>query len=246
LRFDVTVTVPNTDWASARDRQVNAGSQAKVRFGTLLSQRAARTPELDRLVKVSAGAPVYLPGERGEHVYVVERGWVKTEQYSAEGRACLIDLLGRGEVFGEECLVSRSRTHAAVTGDEAVLRVMRRDHFLRCLSTLELGAQWTTYLGERMRDHQALIFQYGTMDSEQRLAMRLAWLAREIDRGTGGMVHLPYRITHEEFAAMIGTTRSRVGLFLRRFETLGMVVRDQRTLIVNMARLQHYLEIRGC
>ena len=50
------------------------------------------------------------------------------------------------------------------------------------------------------------------------------------------------RITHEELAAMIGTTRPRISTFMRRFRELGLIeFSAERFLIVKEMKLSAYL-----
>ena len=46
-----------------------------------------------------------------------------------------------------------------------------------------------------------------------------------------------------ELAEIVGTTRSRVGYFLKRFRTAGLIERpSQAALLINEARLDEYLQ----
>jgi CRP/FNR family cyclic AMP-dependent transcriptional regulator len=50
------------------------------------------------------------------------------------------------------------------------------------------------------------------------------------------------RITHEELAAMVGTTRQRVCEFMSRFRELGLIeISAERFLIVKEQKLTAYL-----
>jgi CRP/FNR family cyclic AMP-dependent transcriptional regulator len=57
-------------------------------------------------------------------------------------------------------------------------------------------------------------------------------------------LHITCRITHNEFGQMVGTTRSRIGYFLKLFEARKMISRDVDTLVVQEHCLIQYLRSR--
>ena len=63
--------------------------------------------------------------------------------------------------------------------------------------------------------------------SEKRLARTLLLLARYGDERTPGRV-LP-KISQETLAEMVGTTRSRVNVFMNKFRKLGFISRAARS-----------------
>ena len=61
------------------------------------------------------------------------------------------------------------------------------------------------------------------MDSEHRLAATLLELGRKL--GQRGLLswRLEHKISHQELAEMVGTTRPRISEFMRRFRQLGLI-----------------------
>ena len=82
-----------------------------------------------------------------------------------------------------------------------------------------------------------------TMDSEQRLATILLRLARKLGKRQGEYLCIVERISQEELAWMVGTTRSRVGYFLKRFHDAGFVRRTRESyLLVHEELLTGYVQ----
>lgn len=99
------------------------------------------------------------------------------------------------------------------------------------------------YLALRIADQQAIIANLVTVDSEQRLGQTLLDLARKLGQQDPRSLRIEQRITHEELAAMIGTTRQRVCGFMRHFRELGLIeLSTERFLVVKEAKLTAYLE----
>ena len=60
-----------------------------------------------------------------------------------------------------------------------------------------------------------------TVDSEQRLGQTLLQLARTMGKKDRRSIRIELKISHEELSEMVGTTRPRVSVFMRRFRTWG-------------------------
>jgi CRP/FNR family cyclic AMP-dependent transcriptional regulator len=82
-----------------------------------------------------------------------------------------------------------------------------------------------------------------TANSEQRLATTLLHLARRLGKNDPRSVRIEQKISHEELAEMVGTTRPRIGIFLKRFRELGLIeISSERHFIVRERKLREYLE----
>jgi len=68
-------------------------------------------------------------------------------------------------------------------------------------------------------------------DSEKRLARVLLLLANFANTGTLDTV-IP-KVSQEDLAARVGTTKSRVNFFMNKFRTLGLIEYDNDTLKVH-------------
>lgn len=86
-----------------------------------------------------------------------------------------------------------------------------------------LTGSFVRFLISRMAEQQQTITNLITMDSEHRLAATLLRLACKLGKRQPEGVQIAIKITHEDLARMIGTTRSRVGIFLKRFRDSGLV-----------------------
>ncbi len=177
-----------------------------------------------------------------DRLYLIVDGCVKTLVNSRRGKECLLGIYTRHDIVGESCLLGEERTETAMAMVPTSLVQIRRTQFLEHLSDHELRAEWLRYLTARLQEQQEVIAAMVTADSEQRLAATLLRLARKLGRPQAGRLHIDQRITQEELADMVGTTRSRVGLFLKRFRREGLIdLSPGSRLIVQEERLQAYV-----
>jgi hypothetical protein len=83
---------------------------------------------------------------------------------------------------------------------------------------------------------------FTTENSEQRLAETLLQLGRTLGSNGSSSICIEPKISQEDLADMVGTTRSRIGAFLKRFRELGLIsLNDRRCLIIREDKLSDYI-----
>jgi CRP-like cAMP-binding protein len=169
------------------------------------------------------GETIFRQGDPGDHVLYIQKGAVKLSVISKAGRQAVVAMLGPGEFFGEGCLAGqlvRMGSAAAAAGStilqvdkDSMVRVLHEQHALsdRFISHM---------LARNIRIEEDLVDQLFN-SSEKRLARTLLLLARY------GKHDKPVRevpeISQETLAEMVGTTRSRVNYFMKKFQRLGFI-----------------------
>lgn len=194
------------------------------------------------VLTVARNAHVYNCGDEDLAVYLVERGRVKTVTYSQDGKKCLLSIYGPGDVFGELCLLPGRRTETATAMRASTIRRIPAVRFRCALQDAELMRSFLRHLTVRVDEQRRTITDLVMMDGEHRLAVVLLRLAWKLGRPEPDGIVLDQRITQEELSEMVGTTRSRVGYFLKQFAGSGLVRRtaDGR-IVVNEHELMRYV-----
>jgi CRP-like cAMP-binding protein len=193
----------------------------------------------------SKGEEVYTYGRSDSAVHLVRSGRVKTSMLSSSGKQCLLAIHTSGDLFGEAGLLAPERSEQAVTMTDAVVRRVPRDLFMEVLASCGMLEEFVRYLVKRVADQQQIITQLVTVDSEQRLAATLLRLSQKLGRRETGRVRIEQRITQEELSVMVGTTRSRVGYFLKQFRADGLIRTLPESFIeVDEERLTQYVKLR--
>jgi CRP/FNR family transcriptional regulator, cyclic AMP receptor protein len=176
-----------------------------------------------RVVRFPKGAAVFAQGARADSVFYIQTGGVKLSVLSAGGKEAVVGLLGPGDFFGEGCLAGQPRRMGAATAITAttVLRIPKREMQRTLHEQSALADRFLEHmLARNIRIEEDLVDQLFN-SSEKRLARMLVLLARY------GQAELPDRrlprVSQETLAEMVGTTRSRVNLFMNKFRRLGLI-----------------------
>jgi CRP/FNR family cyclic AMP-dependent transcriptional regulator len=176
-----------------------------------------------KISRFRKGAVVFQQATRADAVFYVHKGRIKIVVSSSDGREAVIALLGPGEFFGEGCLIGqplRLATAKAVV-DSEVMRVTKTE-MLRVLHAEPTFAELFTahLLTRNSRVEEDLVDQLFN-SSEKRLARTLLILANF--GKSGGPQPISTKISQETLAEIIGSTRSRVNVFMNKFRKLGLI-----------------------
>lgn len=161
-------------------------------------------------VHVGKHQHVYVCGDPANAVYFIESGQVKLLMLSPEGKECLLAIQTAGDTFGELCLAeSGPRRETAIAMEDTKLKRFPCSSFFQHLSQNSLVEGFVRYLAARVGDQQQVIANLITVDSEHRLGETLLFLAHKLGQPDPLSIRIEHKITHEELAEMVGTTRPR-------------------------------------
>ena len=166
---------------------------------------------------------IFTQGDPCESVLYIQKGGVKLSVLSKTGREAVVAMLGPGDFFGEGCLAGQPvRMGSATATTDSTILLVDQDEMVRLLHQQHaLSDRFIAHLLARtIRIEEDLVDQLFS-SSEKRLARKLLLLARY------GKHDKPVRavppISQETLAEMIGTTRSRVNFFMKKFQRLGFI-----------------------
>jgi CRP/FNR family cyclic AMP-dependent transcriptional regulator len=176
-----------------------------------------------RLVKFAPATTIYAQGDRATSVWYIRRGRVKLSVLSSAGKEAIVAVLDRGDFFGEGCLAGQPRRMGTATAldETSALRIGRRAMTSTLLTEPALAERFLAHmLARNIRFEEDLVDQLFN-SGEKRLARTLLLLARFGVEEVGSRT-LP-NLSQETLAEMVGTTRSRVNIFMNKFRKLGLI-----------------------
>jgi len=176
-----------------------------------------------KVVDFRRNATIFTQGDSSKHVIYIRIGGVKLSVINEVGKEAVVAMLGPGDFFGEGCLAGqkvRIGTATAITPTTVV--VIERDEMTRVLhAEHEFSDRFIKYMLSRNIRIEADLIDQLFNSTEKRLARALLLLARYGKEGRPEKVLA--KVSQETLAEMIGTTRSRVNLFMNKFKKLGFI-----------------------
>jgi CRP/FNR family cyclic AMP-dependent transcriptional regulator len=215
----------------------------RPRFSDHMRAFLRRDTPVVRTITVPPDRRIYTIGDDDRLIYFVESGGVKLAVGSNSGRDFLLDIIGPGDLFGETCLTGTfERLETATSIERTVLKAVAYDDLFPFLRHHSLYEPFLVEMASRIADLESMVADLATLPSDRRLAKTLLRLAAKSPASEDGTVRLPYRLSQEELADFVGTTRPRISAFMKKFRAAGLIDWSaDRFVIVHVARTVEYL-----
>ena len=173
--------------------------------------------------KYRKGQTVFSQGEIADSIFYIREGKLKVTVVSELGNEAVVAILGKDEFCGEGCISGQPKRIAnAIALTECELMRIEKNTIARTLRDEPAFSQMflAHVLKRTIRVEEDLVDQLFN-SSEKRLARALLLLANFGKEGRPEP--LVTKVSQETLAEMIGTTRSRVSLFMNKFRKLGFI-----------------------
>lgn len=190
-----------------------------------------------RSVALERRTLIYSPGEPSEAVYVVKSGLIRLVRSVQKGRELTLALCEKGHLFGESPIFEDApRNHyAEALLDSEILEIPSAKCKQLVTSAPGLAMKFTTAVWNRRMDTDQRIEDVIFRDVPARLARHLLWLSEKYGETNGKGTGIGLRLTHQELASIVGTTRETTTLVLNKFKKEGLIGATGRNLFIKKA-----------
>jgi CRP/FNR family transcriptional regulator, cyclic AMP receptor protein len=177
---------------------------------------------------------IYLPGDRAYGVHFLASGRVKISKVTRDGKELTLAYRTAGDFFGESCLLEGGPREEMAEAMEASMTVeVERTLMDRLLSTsAPVSFQLSRAMISRRRELESKVEQLIFKDVGSKLAELLLKLGSEHGIENKRGLVLGVKITHQEMANLIGSTRETVSLTLSQFKRKGYIETEGRKVIL--------------
>lgn len=187
----------------------------------------------------SPGELLYSPPQPMETLFILKQGRVRIFRVSVDGRALTTAIITPGTIFGEMLLLGQQmHDNFAEALDKVTVCVMSRSDVQRfLLSDARIAARISEILGNRVSQLERRLSDTVFKSVPQRIATTLCLLADEERRRPLGR-GLQVSLTHEQVAALAGTSRETTTKVLNEFAEQGLLRLGRgKFTIVDLPRL---------
>ena len=175
-----------------------------------------------RVQRLARGAVLFAQGGTAADVGCIQDGGVTLAVLSPSGKEAVIGMLGPGAFVGEGCLAGQPlRMGTARAFVPTTVLVIPKAVMLTALHEhSRLAEHFLAHMLVRNSRLEDDLVDQLFNSSEKRLARTLLLLARFGEEDTSQRVPT---LSQETLADMVGTTRSRVNVFMNKFRRLGFI-----------------------
>jgi CRP-like cAMP-binding protein len=184
-------------------------------------------------------------GDPGDALFIVVKGNVAVTRLSNEGKESILSILKEGDFFGEMGVLDASPRSATIKalGDVEVAILSRKDFLEMLARSAQMSLRLVLTLSSRLRATNQAIQAASYQDIRTRLASLLLNLEKNFGERVEGGTRLTLRLTNQEMANMIGTTRETVNRMLNRFWDEKLIdMRTANVVVTDHEKLQGILK----
>lgn len=186
-----------------------------------------------------ANQVILLENDWGGSVYFILDGWVKIRTYNVDGKEVTLNILGKGEIFGEMAALDEvPRSTDVITLTPTKISSIPAQDFVELVHTEPLaGVRLAQLMAKRLRQVNRRL-RLREADSVSRVADTILFLAegqgKEKEQGT----EIP-NLPHRELSSLSGLARETVTRVLTKLEKKGLIKREHDILcILDMTALE--------
>jgi len=190
--------------------------------------------EFMQFKRYKAGETIYFPGDPTDTVYSVHEGRVRLAYLDESGKRLTLAMMGKGQVFGETTLAGHVKQRwIAEAVEDSIFCVIPRDVLIRFAEhNPKLALKINKLVGERQIEIENKLTSLLFKGVRERLAQTLIQLANQYGESADDGLQLSIKITHQDLAYLIGSTRETTSMILGEFERDGLINKSRERILV--------------
>jgi CRP/FNR family transcriptional regulator len=177
---------------------------------------------------------LYFQGSHDNNFYILKKGAVKITKHTPQGNDIILDILGGGTIFGE---MSPSepleKDESAEVVEDGIICTLNKADFERLLQLVPgLGIKITKMQGLKRWKIENKLLELLFCSVEQRLAKTFLHLLDDFGIPKDSGYLLKIKLTHKDFADLIGSTRETVTATLNKMKYDGFIDFDDKYVVL--------------
>src|SRR3990170_5724757 len=211
-------------------------SNARI-FGSLSGEDVSALIKLGEKRHWPKGGQIIREGDIGDALYIILSGRLKVVLYGEEGKEIVLSIMKEGDIFGEMALFDgepRSANVEAVEDTECfIIQGSTLLEYIKVHPAVALN--FLSHLSRRLREADRKIGGLALLDVCGRIAHTFLDIAKKASGGAQEKKVVSIeRLTHEEIAAMIGSSREVVSRALKKMTQEGYVKIEKERFILHI------------
>lgn len=180
---------------------------------------------------------IFHEGDAGDTLYIIKTGRVKISKITEDGREKTLTIMKSGDFFGEMAIfddLPRSATAEVIDDAATVYTVSKRDFERIILEHPPIALQIMRDLTRRIRQVNQQVEDLAFKDVHERVASTLCNLSKIEGRQIGSKILINLKMTHQDLANMVGSSRETVTRALNRLQDEGIISIAHQQITINM------------
>lgn len=203
-------------------------------FATLSEEEFKGLEHIFQVKSYRKNQIIFLEEETGNYMYIVMAGKVKVTKATATGKETILAIHQAGDFFGEMALLDGKTSPATVSAMEdcRIATIFHNDFQRLLMSNEKVVRQIIQVLCSRLRQVWAQVQQLSYSSADDRIRAGILQLSRKHGVQDARGIIIDLKITHQELAEFVGTSRETVTRTLARLQKKGVLQLENRRIIL--------------
>ncbi len=196
--------------------------------------------KLGKLKKYKKGEVIIYEGEKGDAIYLINKGEVKVSLISDDGREITLTFLKEGDFFGEVGFFGDEKRTARVTArkDTEVIIYHRDDLLYSLIKNPETLLSIIKELTERIKKTDEKLSSFLFLDVSGRIARFFIEKAKNEGKVFGEYIYIPHNFKIKEIAEIIGCSRESVSRAINEMKKNGVLKFYSKGIFIHKSSLK--------
>jgi len=183
---------------------------------------------------------IYYEGDKGNGLYLVIKGRIKTLKMAEDGRELMTGIYTADEYLGIHSLLSdETYSETATALEDSLLCLIPKDQLDELLNLYpEVGREFIRLLANNIRDKEEQLLQLAYHSVRKRMAEAMLRLHKQYTDATES-----FKISREDLAAMAGMATETVSRTLSDFKDEGLI--DKKGSVITVLDITRLSKMRN-
>lgn len=203
-------------------------------FDRMSAEELAKIESSSRIRAFPRKSPIYLPADSSQDVFLLAAGRIKLCHLTPEGKQSILAFIEPGEIFGELAMLDGGeREEYAETLEKSTVVLIPRQTIERMMEAkAELTIGITKMIGLRRRRIERRLKNLLFLSNRDRLIHLLLDLVEQYGEPTDSGIALSIKLSHQDLANVIGSTRETVTVLLGELQLEGLLSVGRRKIVL--------------
>ena len=185
-----------------------------------------------------SGQRILSPDDPPDRIHIIKKGRVRVFRLSPDGKQLTLDIHEKGTILGDMSLLGQDRLREAYAEaiDDGVICTISPDELRTLIERYPtVGLNIIRHLSRRLESAERELEAMAYQRVDQRLARKLLDLSQRFGISTVRGTLIQARLTQQELAEMIGTTRETLAHTLGDFRRRGLLDASKHSVVIRDA-----------
>jgi CRP/FNR family transcriptional regulator, cyclic AMP receptor protein len=184
------------------------------------------------------GQQILAPDDPPDRIHIIKKGRVRVYRTTPDGKQLTLDIYERGTILGDMGLLGQDPLPEAYAEaiDDGVICTITPDELRKLIERYPvIGINVIRHLSGRLQAAERELEAMAYQRVDQRLARKLIDLGQRFGVSTPRGVLIQARLTQQELAEMVGTTRETLAHTLADFRREGLLDTSHHQVLIRDA-----------